>query len=307
MIIQKNIYMDIVNAVLYFTQHEDTQVVSQTFTCWFALSELLSERGAYNDFPLWQPVFTQLLKNCIQHVQFPPNSAQSPSERDAFREFRYSVGDVIKDCVVVLGETSALQIPLSTLTSPTWETVEASLFTIRLMASHVSSQENTCIPYMMQLLPTLPPHPKIKHASVMCIGRYAFWTREHPEYISQHLSLITHSIADVDACSASSQALKHMCEAFPEKLIVHLKSLTPFFHMCMSSDIGREDKEDVCVGISCVVGEMEQGALLSLQEMILPTLQALHEIAYVPIKNINDPHYVNKVKLIKGIHFMIDA
>jgi transportin-3 len=113
----------------------------------------------------------------IKHIHYPTDmNSWTLAEKDEFREFRHDMGDVLKDCVRILGEDEALSLALDLL-SPfinndgslpqniQWQTIEAPLFSLRAMGSEISKKESTWMPKIMQLIPSLPAHPKVRYSN----------------------------------------------------------------------------------------------------------------------------------------------
>lgn len=115
-------------------------------------------------------------------------------QEDKFKEFRYEMGDVLKDCCAVAGATKALQVPFEQIqniisnSQGHWQYLEAPLFSMRTMAKEVPLKENTILPTIMSYLVQLPEHPKIRYAATLVLGRYTEWTSKHPEFLEPQLN-----------------------------------------------------------------------------------------------------------------------
>jgi transportin-3 len=144
-------------------------------------------------------VYLSLVKIIIKQLQYPTDQDNMTiQEIDEFRDFRYDIGDVLKDCVRVIGEEAALSIPYSLLRDAfqknfqcSWQEIEALLFSLRTMCSEVSNDESKFIPGIMEVLQKLPTHPKITYAAILVIGRYSIWTNYHPELLSYQLDFVS--------------------------------------------------------------------------------------------------------------------
>lgn len=91
--------------------------------------------------------------------------------------------------------------------------MEALLFAFRAIGSEISPTENKILPQIQSFLLSLKFHPKIRYAVTLVIGRYAEWTRNHPEYIGQQLSYISEGFSDPQIAPASAMSLKYLCES----------------------------------------------------------------------------------------------
>jgi transportin-3 len=144
------------------------------------------------------------------------------------------MGDVLKDCVRVLGEES-INVPYTILCgfyangvtngsgsgasalNPNipWQKIEAPLFSLRAMCREVSLHENKYLPEIMAMLPRLPVHPKIKYAAILVIGRYAEWTNFHPDLLSFQLEYVSAGFDFADNQNACSSAFRDLCKYCP--------------------------------------------------------------------------------------------
>lgn len=200
-----------------------------TINVWYLTAEELLNPSAQALKTQFQPLFRQLIDIIIHHLRYPSDfSNLSSQERDEFREFRHDIGDSLKDCVRVLGEETALEVPYKILlkcfeafpqgqsfnfdSGVSWEEIEAPLFSLRTMCREVSSQESRYIPEIMGMLPQLPAHPKIKYAAILVIGRYAKWTNHHPDLLAYQLDFVTKGFnEDNDTSTAAAHTFRDLC------------------------------------------------------------------------------------------------
>lgn len=225
-------FQPILNGMLVCAACEDLDIARITFNVWYLLSEELKKSENTTKVP-FKAVFEQLVSVVIKHLQYPADlDSWRASERDEFREFRHIIGDVLKDCLQVLGE-DALSIPVNQLTayfsnglavgSPildpnvSWQQIEAPLFSLRAMCRRVSLDESNYMPQIMMMLPRLPEHPKLKYAAVLVIGRYAEWTNYHPDLLSYQLDFVSKGFeggkANFTACAQTFRDLCKYCSA----------------------------------------------------------------------------------------------
>jgi transportin-3 len=66
----------------------------------------------------------------------------------------------------------------------------------------------------MDLIPSLPNHPRVRYAATLIIARYTEWINLHPDYIQYQLQYISASFEDSDAevSGAAGNALKYLCQ-----------------------------------------------------------------------------------------------
>ncbi|KAJ2233203.1 Nuclear import receptor [Coemansia sp. RSA 485] len=188
-------------------------------------------------------VYSTLIDIIIGHVRYPvADTAMSAKERDEFREFRHSIGDVLKDCVRVVGQSRALTQAYDVMargidgTSQTpWQDIEAPLFALRAMGAEVAPEEAEVLPKIMDMFARFPQHPRLRYAATLVIGRYTEWTYEHPQYVPFQLSYIVEGFKDREVAAASAQALKYLCQDCSRFLAAHWAELLRFFAETASS------------------------------------------------------------------------
>lgn len=216
----------VIVGLLQCTAYEELDIARMTFQYWERLTDEVILAANSASRPKFLPIYSQLLDIMIKHLHYPEDlQTWSAEARDEFRDFRHVMGDVLKDCVRVLGGEEALARPYTMLSSlyvagshgrfdPSthWQQIEAPLFSLRAMFREVSKDEVSVIPKIMEMLPQLPDHPKIKYAAILVIGRYAEWTAKHPDFISYQLNFVSKGFDNEEAVAAAAQALKYLCQ-----------------------------------------------------------------------------------------------
>ena len=204
------------------TGFSDLDVVPITFNFWFELTRVLIEEKNAAWKANYVDIYRTLLGIMIRHLRFPSDDhATTAEERDEFREFRHVMGDVLKDCCIVLGGQEALSQPFQLLVSylsstpitAAWQDIEAPLFSLRALGAEVPTEESVMMPQIMTLLQNLPEHIKLRYAATLVIGRYSDWTRKHPEFIPQQLQYISAGFQFEEVSAASALALKFLCQS----------------------------------------------------------------------------------------------
>lgn len=215
-------FFPIVEAIGECSAYHDLDIVPITFQFWMRLALSIGKKPSVS--PLFLDAYRSLMGIMIKHLHFPEDpSKMSPQEADDFRSFRHVMGDTLKDCCYVLGTESCLTEVLNTLThalteanagkSVSWQEIEAPLFSLRSMGAEIDPSDDGVIPKIMDLLPLLPDHPRIKYSAIMVMSRYTEWTSRHPTYIPFQLQFISSGFTDVDseAAAAASQAMVYLC------------------------------------------------------------------------------------------------
>lgn len=221
-------------------------------------------------------------------------------DRDGFREFRHSVGDVLKDCCFILGEQEMLSVPFKMIAEymssnaaanpESWRDLEALLFALRAIGSEVAPSENTVLPQILSYITTLKHHPKIRYGVTLVLGRYSEWTKNHPEFIGPHLTYISEGFSEVEIASASAMALKYLCESCGSLMVNYLKDLHSFYFEAMTR-LKRPECADLTEAIAYIINAVPHNELLPvLQSFILPMTQRLQQL----VSSLNDPNAVNE-------------
>lgn len=94
-----------------------------------------------------------------------------------------------------------------------WQAVEAPLFAMRSMGGEVDVRDEKIVPPIMDLIPTLPNHPRIHYAAMLVVSRYTEWIDMHPTYIPFLLSYLSSGFEtpDSEETAAAAQAMKYLC------------------------------------------------------------------------------------------------
>ena len=82
------------------------------------------------------------------------------------------------------------------------------------MGAEVDPNDDEVVPLIMDLIPKLPPHPRVRYAATLVISRYTEWIDRHPQYIQFQLAYISDGFNDPDGevAAAAGQAMKYMCK-----------------------------------------------------------------------------------------------
>jgi transportin-3 len=212
-------FRGIIEGILTCITSDELDIVKMTFNFWYSLTQFLDTERYESMKPQFVEVFRRLVEIIIQHLYYPSDlSAWLAEDRDEFRDFRHEMGDVLKDCCVVLGVKEAIAIPChrleGLLVNPNtpWQEIEAPLFSLRTMGSEVPIDEADMMPRIMSMLSQLPDHPKIRYAAILVIARYTQWTSYHPEFIDYQMNLISRGFDNEEVSAASAMALKYLCK-----------------------------------------------------------------------------------------------
>lgn len=251
---------------------QDLDVVKYTFYFWYQLKQMLTLPKFETARADFMPIYLELIQVIIYHLRYPTNVSDDNlfegdlEAEDKFKDFRYEMGDVLKDCCAVVGPQRALNIPFQQIQellsqqSAQWQLLEAPLFSMRVMAKEVSKKEKNILPTIMRLLVRLPEHPKIRYATTLVLGRYSEWTANNSEFLEPQLNYIVKGFqGDVssssDIVNATSQALMYFCQDCAPLLINFLDQLYMLYKQ-MQEQLGTTAVYDLVDGLSHVIQEM---------------------------------------------------
>ncbi|GAA5857671.1 hypothetical protein JCM8547_004324 [Rhodosporidiobolus lusitaniae] len=268
---------------------DDLDVVGITLNFWYRLSKGLQKvQGNPAVAPLLQ-VYVELVGIVIRHLHYPDDSSPlSGEERDTFRDFRHKIGDTLKDCCAVLGAGPCLQQAYDTIAQAVaageavrWQDVEAPLFSMRSMGAAIDVYDNVIVPKIMELLPKLPQHPRIRYAAILVIGRYTHWTHQHPDHIQFQLPYVSSGFDDSspEVLAAASQTMKYLCKDCSEHLVPFLPQLHTFIEN-VSPKLGGEDLLDLTAAIAHIIVAMPPAEMAStLSTFVMPNVELLHALS----------------------------
>lgn len=273
---------------------EDLDVVKYTFYFWYQLKQMLTLPRFEEARNILLPIYLELILVIIGHLCYPrgkddDNLFDGDRElEDKFKDFRYDMGDVLKDCCAVVGAQKALNVPFQQILylvsqQSEWQLLEAPLFSMRVMAKEVSLKEKTILPVIMQMLVQLPEHPKIRYATTLVLGRYSMWTAKHPEFLEPQLNYIikgfSTSPSEKDIVSATSQALMYFCQDCASLLVNYLDQLYMLYQQVLSQ-LDVKATYDLVDGMAHVIKGMPLGDQYKASQTFLgPTLARLSELA----------------------------
>ncbi|THH18937.1 hypothetical protein EW146_g2139 [Bondarzewia mesenterica] len=279
-------FFPIVEAIGECSAYADLDIVPITFPFWMRLAQSIGKKSSVP--PLFNDAYKSLLAIVIHHLHFPADSSTlTGQELDNFRSFRHVMGDTLKDCCYVLGTEPCLMTAFNMITASlshgsnaTWQEIEAPLFSMRSMGAEVDPLDEVAVPRIMDLIPTLPQHPRIRYAALLIISRYTEWISLHPDHIPAALEYISSGfgVSDPEVCGAAGQALKYLCQDCRQRLVSFLPQLHAFVGT-MGSKLTQDDKVLVYEAIAYVISAMPmEQAAQSLRTFALSILESVHTV-----------------------------
>lgn len=269
---------------------DDLDVVQYTFYFWYNLKQLLVLEAYQHAREVFRDIYAKLIDIMIAHLHYPMDGFSDKNEEDKFRTFRHDMGDVLKDCCVVIGASEALAKPFNEIVSLVeagrngqnvpWQKIEAPLFSMRSMGKEVSPDESVILPRLMQLLVSLPEHEKIRYAATLVLGRYTAWTANNPQFLQDELNYITAGFSySVTVQTAAAQALMHFCHDCGPLLADYTEQLHTFY-TSVGPQLDLDSLYEITDGLAHVVDTLPQDRLYSaLESFCDPTFASLALLA----------------------------
>jgi transportin-3 len=301
-------FFPIVEAIGECSACSDLDVVPITFQFWMRLAQSIGKRPSVS--PLFIEAYKTLMAVMIRHLHFPEDlSSWTAQEADDFRSFRHVMGDTLKDCCIVLGMEHCLSTVFELLTAALakrsapgskqapWQEIEAPLFSLRSMGAEIDPTDDRIIPKIMDLMPSLPDHPRVRYAAILVISRYSEWTNRHPSYIPFQLQFISSGFesSDSEVAAAASQAMNYLCldckrvrvhervwAKFLLTYLQHMVSYLPQLHSFLTSMGGnmlQEDRRKIYEAVGHVITAMPmEQAAQSLKTFSVEILAKIHAV-----------------------------
>ena len=158
----------ILEGIIRCSSYRNLEIAQLTFHFWWSLAERLTEEPGleFSPDPAFADIFLELVKITVSHLRYPEESSQTAQEKEDFRSFRHEIGDCLKYCCKVIGESRPLMFVLNCLQSyqlnltqrgsTSWQEIESCLFALRAMGANVNPMESQILPEIMKILPSLP-------------------------------------------------------------------------------------------------------------------------------------------------------
>lgn len=269
-------FRGLVEAVLECCARDwERDAVSLTFIFWYELKQYITLERYAESRVNFQDIFSQLVDIMVKHLEFPsPEEGETDlfggdrEQEEKFRQFRHSMGDVLKDCCAVVGVTDCLNKIYQLIQQwvakyasqashehvPHWQELEAPLFGLRAMGRMVDPEEATVLGQLIPLIVQIPDQEKVRFQAVMALARYTEWTALHPETLEAQLNYVIsgfhHSSQEV--VQAAALAFKFLGTDCQKLLGGHIDQLHSFFESVLDK-LKPTSQEEVTEGVAAVV------------------------------------------------------
>ena len=174
------------------------------------------------------PQLVRLLAVFTNLLRFPVGVEDLSQDRiDDIEGIRLYFADTLEDCCRLLGGEAVLQTvgaPLQeecqrVATLPAhqqlteWHGIEAYFYAIQALSMYVSSDENRVIPFVMRLVPQLPPEaPLLRATACQTVGKYASWLSNHEDCLQPLLPYLAQGLSIPRCADSSAAAIREISE-----------------------------------------------------------------------------------------------
>jgi transportin-3 len=269
-------FRGLVEAVLECSARDwEREAVSLTFIFWYELKQQITIEKFVDARMNFQDIFSQLVDIMVKHLEFPsPEEGESDlfggdrEQEEKFRQFRHSMGDVLKDCCAVVSTQECLAkiyhliqqwvakyaSQASNEHVPHWQELEAPLFGLRAMGRMVDPEEATILNQLVPLIVQIPDQEKVRFQAIMALARYTEWTAQHPETLEAQLNYVISAFhhSSQEVVQAAALAFKFLGTDCQKLLGGHINQLHSFFESVLDK-LKPTSQEEVTEGVAAVV------------------------------------------------------
>lgn len=281
----------------------ERDAIGVTFNFWYQLKLYLVLDRYMEARQVYAQTYSNLVDVVMKHLEYP--TPEDPTSEDLFdgdremeekfRAYRHDMGDVLKDACEVIEATTCLQKVLERLKQwmasygsqatassiPHWQQLEAPLFSMRAMGRMVSVEERQILPQIIPLITMMPPHEKIRFASIMVLGRYTEWTAHNSEFLEPQFNYIVSSFQtdSKEIVRAAAMAMKFFCRDCKHLLGVQVDALQTFYNNTLDS-LPISSQEEMTEGVASVVAVQPPAETYRLLKLYCdPLMERLMKLA----------------------------
>ncbi|KKY14453.1 putative mrna transport regulator [Phaeomoniella chlamydospora] len=265
----------------------DRDAISLTFLFWYELKQLITLEKYVRARAELADIYSKLVDVMIKHLEFPEGNEADlfdgdREQEEKFREFRHSMGDVLKDCCEVIGVTECLSKAYKLIQDwvtahasqataekvPHWQQLEAPIFSLRAMGRMVNPEESSVLSQVIPLIVSIPEHEKLKFQAIMALGRYTEWTAQHPETLEAQLNYVISGFShkSIEVIQAAALAFKFLGTDCAKLLQGHSQQLHQFYESVLDK-LKPSSQEEVTEGVAAVVAVQPVENIYAIMKM----------------------------------------
>ncbi|KAJ5927896.1 hypothetical protein N7466_006852 [Penicillium verhagenii] len=296
-------FRGLVEAVLECCARDwERDAVSLTFIFWYELKQYITIDRYTDSRVNFLDIFSQLVDIMVKHLEFPsPEEGETDlfggdrEQEEKFRQFRHSMGDVLKDCCSVVGVTDCLGKIYQLIQQwvgkyaaqashehvPHWQELEAPLFGLRAMGRMVDPEESTVLGQLVSLIVQIPDQEKVRFQAIMALARYTEWTALHPESLEAQLNYVISAFEhpSPEVIQAAALAFKFLGTDCQKLLGGHINHLHTFF-LSVLDKLKPASQEEVTEGVAAVVSVQPLDKIYASLKMFCdPIMQRIMNLA----------------------------
>ncbi|XP_008555701.1 transportin-3 [Microplitis demolitor] len=301
---QQHYAIKILDLVLMCVGHHDYEVAQITFNLWYQLSEELYQRNSEELNKVFKPYIERLISALCKHCQMEPDYLglleQDPLSQD-FSLFRSRVSELIKDVVFIIGSSHCFRQMFSringtqqsldgvTIISPTWDSIEASLFIMQSVAKNILPEEDQVVPEVVEAILNVHEntHIAVKHTSILLLGELCEWINSHARSLEPILNFLLVCLSQDGLASVASGALHSICTACPEHMASHFPGLLEIARCLDGYPISNDAAIGLLKGVSIILARLPREEITrAMKELCwfqVRPLCALMELTGIPV------------------------
>lgn len=275
----------------------DRDAISLTFIFWYELKQYITLERYAAARVQFSDIFSKLVDVMVKHLRYPSPEEEGETDlfggdreqEEKFREYRHSMGDVLKDCCAVIGVTECLNKTYTMVQQwvseyaphathehvPHWQELEAPLFSLRAMGRMVDPEESSVLGQVIPLIVQIPDQEKVRFQAIMALARYTEWTAQHPETLEMQLNYVIsgfqHSSQEV--IQAAALAFKFLGTDCQKLLGGHIAQLHAFFESVLDK-LKPVSQEEITEGVAAVVSVQPVEKIYETMKMFCDPIMA---------------------------------
>ncbi|XP_064386855.1 importin-13-like isoform X2 [Halichondria panicea] len=231
-----------------------------------------------------------------------PDKAQYPLEkewqddwieedRDNFTKYREDLCDV-GECIQRTMHMEYIQ-HLSTLLSsllassqpPSWQSIEAILYLLQGVSSHLHQHSSPHLQSVISLFPRMPLHPILVKTALTLLGCLSSWFKDHVDLLQAVLPMILDALSQPSLAPNAALAFRDVCGECAAELAPVVLQIVPVCKTALSNpDLDSRDCVRLISAIGSVLSSMSAKDLLSpLESLVQSRVESLQALAMTDV------------------------
>jgi hypothetical protein len=252
----------------------EDEVCSQCLEFWSTFTEFLvdSTFAAGDETPLWMEsaknYIPEVIRACWIKIRMPqPDEFASwdPGARDAFKEFRSDVKDLLQSSYALLGLgifNEFIHLALESLTNHAWLHLESSLFCLNALSDSISDEQSIDEAlsriFSSSLFADMMGSTSIpaicRQTAVSLITNYTAFFERHSEYLPSVLNFLFDSLKTPAIANVAAKAIYASCWACRNALVPELGTFLHQYEILLAwSGVEASTREKVIGAIAAIV------------------------------------------------------